>query len=278
MMPPGAGVLVLGTAQDAGVPHVGCACKNCEAARRDPALVRRPASIAIRSSMGRVLLVDATPAIELQLAELLRCFGTLRPDALLLTHAHMGHYIGLAHLGTEGLNVSSLSVHGTKRMHRFLRENRPWSHLIERNQIVFHELDAGQSFAMDDVRIDAVDSPHRGEDTDTLGFVVRGPTKSLAYVPDIDAWNDEWLSIIRRVDIALIDGTFYDDTELPGRDVSTIPHPRVADTVTMLAGCDTDVRFIHLNHSNGLLHADDCARPLLPQGFAVCNEGEFHRV
>ena len=278
MIPEGACVLVLGTAQDAGVPHAGCSCNHCNAARLDRSLVRRPASIAIRSTEGRVVLVDATPAIASQLADIHERLRAPRPDALLLTHAHMGHYLGLAHLGTEGLNVSSLPVYGTTRMHRFLRENRPWSHLIKRDQIAFRELNAGQSLALDDVTIDAIDSPHRGEDTDTLGFVVRGPTRSLAYVPDIDAWNDEWLSIIRRMDIALIDGTFYDDSELPGRDVRKIPHPQVAETVQTLKDCTTDIRFVHLNHSNLLLHANVHARRALPRQFSICDEGEWYRI
>ena len=38
-------VKVLGTAQDAGIPHIGCYCPNCQRARKEPALARLKPSI-----------------------------------------------------------------------------------------------------------------------------------------------------------------------------------------------------------------------------------------
>jgi pyrroloquinoline quinone biosynthesis protein B len=63
-------------------------------------------------------------------------------------------------------------------------------------------------------------------------------------------------SVDRRL-IALLDGTFFSPAELPGRDLSQIPHPLVTDTVAKLIksgveGPTIDVVFIHLNHSNPL--------------------------
>jgi pyrroloquinoline quinone biosynthesis protein B len=54
------------------------------------------------------------------------------------------------------------------------------------------------------------------------------------------------------MDVALLDGTFLSTGELPGRDLTQIPHPLGTDTVERLAGVDCDVRLIHLNHSNPL--------------------------
>ena len=48
---PGSGdgpyLLILGTAQDGGLPHAACSCPRCAAARTDPARARRIASLAI---------------------------------------------------------------------------------------------------------------------------------------------------------------------------------------------------------------------------------------
>jgi pyrroloquinoline quinone biosynthesis protein B len=98
--------------------------------------------------------------------------------------------------------------------------------------------------------------PHRDEYSDTLAFVVRGGGWRLFYCPDVDAW-DRWDRDLRQfvsgMDVALLDGTFFSTQELPGRDISQIPHPLAADTAERLAGVDCDVRLIHLNHTNPLL-------------------------
>ncbi len=62
--------------------------------------------------------------------------------------------------------------------------------------------------------------------------------------------------------------------ELPGRDVASIGHPRVVDTMERLrgrvAGGNLRVFFTHFNHSNPLLDADgELRRQLEAAGFEV---------
>lgn len=67
----------------------------------------------------------------------------------------------------------------------------------------------------------------------------------------------QWLSLL-GIDIALVDGSFWDSDELPGRDMSQIPHPTVTETIARLGervGEDPEIHFIHLNHSNPLLES-----------------------
>ena len=68
-------VRVLGTAQDGGVPHAGCSCATCAAAREDPALRRCVASIALVGACGRTLVVDVTPDFPEQAASLAEALG-----------------------------------------------------------------------------------------------------------------------------------------------------------------------------------------------------------
>src|SRR5262245_12804647 len=91
-------VHVLGTAQDGGVPHAGCGCVRCRAARSDPARRRRVASIAVEGATGKTFLVDATPDMPAQLEVLAAAIGRDAPtvDAVAISHAHIGHYLGLA--------------------------------------------------------------------------------------------------------------------------------------------------------------------------------------
>ena len=56
-------------------------------------------------------------------------------------------------------------------------------------------------------------------------------------------------------DYSLIDGTFAEQDELPGRDMSKIPHPFIVETMNILKPMKekSKVHFIHLNHTNTAL-------------------------
>ena len=85
--------------------------------------------------------------------------------------------------------------------------------------------------------------------------------------------------LITEVDVAYLDGTFYADGEIPGRDMSTFPHPFIAHSMkrfaTMPAGERAKIRFIHLNHSNPALKPSSAARRTIEKnGFRVAEEKE----
>jgi pyrroloquinoline quinone biosynthesis protein B len=58
----GVEVLLLGAAQDGGVPHIGCNCSNCKAAKDDPDRRRQLAvSLAVLDyDAAQFWLVDCT--------------------------------------------------------------------------------------------------------------------------------------------------------------------------------------------------------------------------
>jgi pyrroloquinoline quinone biosynthesis protein B len=100
------------------------------------------------------------------------------------------------------------------------------------------------------------------------------------FLPDIDRWQGfDLRGVVESVDVALLDGTFFADGELAGRDMSAIPHPRVRETMDLLSGLPADrrarVRFIHLNHTNPLLDSGSAASTeVAARGFGVAMEGE----
>jgi pyrroloquinoline quinone biosynthesis protein B len=286
---------VLGTAQDGGLPHAACSCDRCAAARRDPALARRVASLGVvLPASGQVFLIDATPDLPEQLEALA---DVRRPaagrvdrspvDGVLLTHAHMGHYLGLAWFGYEAVNTQGLPVWCTPRMAAFLRGNGPWSLLVSRGNVELRELDpaAGADGSVelgDGVTVRAVPAPHRDEYTDTVGFLVRGPRTAVFYVPDTDswaAWGERLDEVLAEVDVALVDGTFYSRDELPDREVSEIGHPLITDSLERFGEAVRAGRlrvvFTHLNHSNPALDPDGPERRAIERaGFRVLEDGE----
>jgi pyrroloquinoline quinone biosynthesis protein B len=268
--------IVLGVAQDGGVPHAGCHQKLCVEARRDPAKRQLVASLGlVDEKAGKRFLIDATPDFALQMEAL----GGL-PDGILLTHAHIGHYLGLAQLGKEVLGARAVPVYGTPSMAKFLRENRPWSRLVEAGNIDVREIEPGTEFELTpSLHVTAIRVPHRDEDSDTVAYLVRGPTKKILWLPDIDKW-EKWdrrlPDLLADPELtAFVDGTFFSADEIPGRTIADIPHPLVEETVALFGSTPPRGRlvFVHLNHTNRLLWDEKQTRALEARGFRVAREG-----
>ena len=60
-----------------------------------------------------------------------------------LTHAHFGHYTGLAHLGLEVMGANKIPVYAMPRMMNFLTDNGPWSQLVTKENIIIESLQDG---------------------------------------------------------------------------------------------------------------------------------------
>lgn len=288
---------VLGTAQDGGLPHAACSCERCARARADPTHARRVASVGVVAD-GQAWLFDATPDLPAQLDRL--AGATQRPRGavdraplagLFLTHAHMGHYLGLAWLGFEAVHTAGTPVYASPRMADFLEHNAPWDQLVRLGNIAVHPLreplrPAGPPAPVelaDGVRVTPLAVPHRAEYTDTLGFVITGPHATVLYVPDSAPWS-QWspplpdVLAAHRVDLALLDGSFFSADELPGRDIATLEHPLMRETMDLLQPLvDANklrVVFTHLNHSNPAVDPDSpAARELSRRGFEVAVDG-----
>lgn len=274
---------VLGRAQDGGLPHVGCDLACCVDARRSG---RRetPACLGVHDPhTGKLLLIEATPAVEEQVSRLQQLAGgpprgRAPVDGVLVTHAHIGHYLGLAHFGREVCATQGLPVWVSPRMAGFLRGHGPWKQLVALDQIDVREVLPGGTFApWPGLTVEAIAVPHRDEFSDTMAFKLRGPNACVLFVPDVDAWGKhEGLleRLLDGVDVAYVDGTFYDGRELPERARPEIPHPPMVDTMQRLRAWSTQhpgrIRFIHLNHTNPALHDPS----LVEAGFRIAEVGE----
>lgn len=280
-------LIVLGSAQDAGVPQLGCNCERCGRARRDPRFVRNVASLGIVDSVAaRLFLIDATPDIRSQLDFLSlnsgqpRSAGRNMIDGVILTHAHIGHYTGLIQFEKEVMATNQLPTYCSESMADFLRGNGPWSKLVLDGHIglvPFPRIDSTyQTISLTEhVSIRPFLVPHRQEWSDTLGIEIIGPHRRLLYIPDVDSWSD-WVCDIRsavsQCDLALLDGTFLSGDELPGGDMNSVPHPLITDSMELLKGL-SGVHFTHFNHTNPALDPDsqEC-KEIQTRGFHVAQD------
>ncbi len=273
---------VLGIAQDAGYPQANCQKACCRPAWKDPGKKRKVSCLAISDrGTGKAWLLDATPDFPEQLQFIWDSLE-LELGGILLTHAHIGHYTGLMYLGREVMGAQGVPVYVMPRMDSFLRENGPWSQLITLGNIELRTLQAGQNIALSpNLAITPFPVPHRDEYSETVGFSVQGPNQSLMFLPDIDKWS-RWAvpvdSMVEAHDLAFLDATFFSGAELPGRDMSEIPHPFVQESLQRFAPLPDSIRrrihFIHFNHSNPLLQPGSAAQQEVQQaGLGISQEG-----
>lgn len=256
-------LVVLGVAQDGGMPHLSCSRPPCSEARAGR---RRPEKVSslgvVHRPSGSAYIFDATPDFPAQVHALT---GGRTPDGIFLTHAHVGHYTGLMYLGRESIGAEAVPVYGTARMADFLAGNGPWSLLVRNRNIDTRVLEPDRPLELPlGLRVTAFTVPHRDEYTDTVGYLIEGPRARAAFIPDIDRW-DKWGRSIReladRVDLLLVDGTFSSPEDVGKRDLREIPHPMTSETRRLLLGTRARLLFIHLNHSNPeLLAGQDVAR------------------
>ena len=271
-------VKILGVVQDGGLPHLGNNKTCCENIQQNKYVT---SILLINNENNESYLFDASPDINKQLNFM---GDRIKTDlkGIFLTHAHIGHYTGLMYFGREALNSKSINVYAMPRMKRFLEDNGPWSQLVSLKNILIKEINNNSKLSVDpNIIIEPIEVPHRAEFSETVGYKIHGPNKTLLFIPDIDKWylwEKSIIDEIKAVDYALIDATFYDEKEINYRDISEIPHPFVIESMELFKHLDKKERskiyFIHLNHTNPLLNSSsEEFRNVMSKGYNVANEG-----
>jgi len=281
-------LIVLGIAQDGGVPQAGA---FAERGWTDPAFRRHVSCLGlVDPASGERWMLDATPDFPEQLKALHDATpgAPARPalNGVFLTHAHIGHYTGLMFLGLETMGAKGVPVYAMPRMRQFLETSGPWSQLVSKGNIELRSLVAGEAVVLNErLRVTPFLVPHRQEFSEVVGFRIDGPERKVLFIPDIDAWEPldaqgvRIEDLIAAVDVAYLDGTFFANGEIPGRDMTGFPHPFITKSMERFAALPASerakVRFIHLNHTNQALWEGTQERlTVTAKGFRIAEELE----
>ena len=108
-------LVVLGTIQDAGSPQIGCKKKCCKDLLAHGVSERMVVALgAVDHDTKQQYLFEATPDFPFQLHHLQQVSNHSElPNGIFITHAHIGHYTGLMHLGKEAMNSKGVKVYTT---------------------------------------------------------------------------------------------------------------------------------------------------------------------
>jgi pyrroloquinoline quinone biosynthesis protein B len=280
--PKATSLVILGTIQDAGSPHMGCKKACCKNLFSNPDKDRQVVALGLFDEQtNKKYLFEATPDMPRQM-KLLKEYGTPSEkevvDGIFLTHAHIGHYTGLMYLGKEAMDAKNTPIFAMPRMKDYLENNGPWSQLVARNNIILNKMENQQAIRLsNEIEVTPFLVPHRDEYSETVGFFVKGPNKSALFIPDIDKW-DKWnkniVEEIKKVDYAFLDATFYSGKEINNRDISQIPHPFIIESIEKFYELNEQERnkviFIHFNHTNPVIDPkSDEAKNVLNRGFRI---------
>ena len=277
-------ITVLGIAQDAGYPHIGCQKVCCTNFYNDNYKKKKVVSLGLVDIENRQKwLFEATPDIATQLADLEQNHlktNTLI-DGIFLTHAHIGHYTGLMYFGREALGKQGTKVFAMPKMKTYLNENGPWSQLIQLENIELKKLQKDSTITLNtNLKVTPFLVPHRDEFSETVGYKIEGKHKTALFIPDINKWGKWKKSIVdevKKVDYAFLDATFFKDGEI-NRPMSEIPHPFIEETLRLFKDEDittkNKVLFIHFNHTNPALQNISKEKTYVEQlGFKFAFEG-----
>ena len=275
---------VLGTIQDGGIPHMGCSkecCSNYFLSKKSRIGVSSLGVSNLKHNTNYI--IDATPNINFQLIDLI---GNADPskklNGIFLTHAHMGHYAGLLNFGRESLNSKNIPLYLMPKFYNFILNNGPWNQLVELNNIKLNKIYNREKVILhNNLSFTPIQVPHRDEYSETVGYVIEGIHKKALYIPDIDKWAKWEVSIvemIKNVDYAFLDGTFFDEKEINNRDISEIPHPFIIESLKLFKELDesekSKVYFIHLNHTNPVLNSESSEyKKVISAGFNIAKTG-----
>ncbi len=287
----GAFLIVLGTVQDAGSPHIACKKICCAELYNTNDFRRKVVSLGLLDTRNKKkYLLEATPDMTHQM-KTLRRFAHIdskeTPDGIFLTHAHIGHYTGLMYLGKEAVNADKVKVYAMPKMKHFLEQNGPWSQLVSNQNILIHEMTNQKAVLLTpSLKVIPILVPHRDEYSETVGYMIQGPEKSALFIPDIDKWEKWNLDIteeIKKVDYAFLDATFFDGKEINNRDISQIPHPFIVESMKKFEGMHIEERhkiiFIHFNHTNPVLNPESAeSKTVEENGFRIARRNDVFQL
>jgi len=279
-------ITILGIAQDAGYPQAGCKKDCCKRAWNNASLKRLITSIALTDpETNQRWIFDCSPDFP----EQLHFLDSISPapsneiTGIFLTHAHTGHYTGLIHLGREAMGAKAVKVWAMPLMKEFLTNNGPWSQLVKLRNIELMNLKKDSTVKLSaGISVTPFIVPHRDEYSETVGYRITTARHSLVFIPDIDKWSKWTTSItelVKQNDFLLLDGTFYQEGEIAGRNMAEVPHPFIRESMELFKDLSQSdkkkVCFIHFNHTNPVLdEKGEAQKEIKKNGFTTAYQGQ----
>jgi pyrroloquinoline quinone biosynthesis protein B len=278
-------VRILGSAAGGGFPQWNCNCETCTAAR-DPLVAahsRTQSSIAVRAENGPWFLINASPDLRQQLADLPgEPNGQLRDSrvaGILLTDAEIDHTAGLLLMRESN---RPLEIYSSEAARQALTVDYPVLTMLDRYcGVRWSPLEPGEAIVLGGVL--EVDAFPTGGDVPLFVSGDDGPTAMgltitdretggvFTYAPALEAIDDEISDRFSRSDCVFVDGTFWTAEELvelglAKRNAYAMGHMPLSGADGSLATLETlpaRTVLVHINNTNPILIEDSPERGIV---------------
>jgi pyrroloquinoline quinone biosynthesis protein B len=274
-------VVLLGTAAGGGFPQWNCWCPSCRVARNNPqaARPRRQSSVAISVDGQRWFLLNASPDVRDQLAQLFpETPATIRHlpiEGVLLTDAELDHTLGILLL-REARHLPLFATAAACAMLEHDSRILPMTRAFADVPVTELPLDTPRSLRYRDGTLSglsveafavAAGPPRFARSHDighTVGMVLREEDggKICAFVPACGELTPRLLERLAQADVLLFDGTFWTDNELitlgisdrTAREMDHLPISGRDGSLAQLATLPCRHRiYTHINNTNPML-------------------------
>lgn len=195
---------VLGTGTSVGVPSIGCACPVCTSA--DPRDKRLRPSAFLRYN-GRNVLIDAGPDLRQQALR----SGINRLDAILFTHAHADHIMGLDDVRPFNfIQKQNIPIYGSRETIATIRQVFRYIFETLHTQSTIPKLDVNvletmESFDLFGLKITPIPVKHGRGDCTGYRF------GSAAYLTDHSLIPESSMKLLEGLDVLFLDGLRHRD-------------------------------------------------------------------
>lgn len=190
-------ITVLGSGTSVGVPTIGCKCPVCQS--EDPRDKRLRPSVLVRYG-GHHVLIDTSPDFRQQVLR----FGVERVDAILYTHAHADHILGLDDVrpfnyhqdGPIPIYASKKTLTTLQRVFAYIfdgRETQSSRPRIDTNTIT------GESFELFGLEFTPLRLHHGNGDSYGFRF------GKAAYLTDHSLVPEESMAMLHGLDVLFLD-------------------------------------------------------------------------
>ncbi|HYK37622.1 MBL fold metallo-hydrolase [Alloacidobacterium sp.] len=238
---------ILGSGTSMGVPTLGCECRVCTSP--DPRDRRTRASAAIQWD-GHCILIDTGPDFREQaMREKVRSI-----DAVLYTHAHADHILGLDDLrpltfhhpnGHMPLYADEASARTIEKVFDYTFSTE--SKYPTRARVKMHRIEGHESVAIHGASFQRVPLIHGEQEVAGFRF------GRAAYLTDMNAIPDASLPLLENLDVVIIDAL---------RKKSHPSHANIDEAIKWIGVLKPRrVWFTHMSHD---LHHADTERELPP--------------
>lgn len=215
----------LGSSDSAGIPVHNCLCEVCQSYRKE-----KKQNL---STSAYIQIDDVVILLDAGIEDISSRFDGKKIEAILLTHFHSDHCLGLLKLRFSNDEINCFHP----------KDENGFSDLFKHKQsIVYNELKPFETIFIKNIAFTTIPLKHS---KNTLGYLIEYKNQTIAYLTDCNGISIESLEFLKtkKINYAFIDAC-YDERKTLGNHLNYLQASEILDKIEVEKGC-----LMHISHS-----------------------------